>query len=195
MHNFEVFCDETLRCHQLEGTQKYFDDKGEDFCAAMQLGDQGATRLADVLSSGTARRLEGLDASCNSIGPPGARAIARAVAANAVLRALDLSANAIEVCRRGLLWPQRTARTRAAPLGLFKGRSSAFRLGRRGLTSCSLAPRLEIGVSDEDAASARHAELPKERRNQHRASLACLHGACSREDRAPTACSTAPRAS
>jgi hypothetical protein len=71
--------------------------------AARQLGDEGATRLAEVLSSGTARSLEGLDASCNSIGPPGARAMARAVAGNSVLRALDLSANAIEVwsCRRG----------------------------------------------------------------------------------------------
>ena len=53
--------------------------------------------MAEVLSSGTARSLEGLDASCNSIGPAGASAISRSVSANSVLRALDLSANAIEV--------------------------------------------------------------------------------------------------
>ena len=62
-----------------------------------QLGDEGASKLADILSSGTARSLLGLDASCNSIGPSGAYAISRSIAANSVLRALDLSANAIEV--------------------------------------------------------------------------------------------------
>jgi hypothetical protein len=43
--------------------------------AFKSLGDAGATELASILSTGTCKNLEGLDASCNEIGAIGATAL------------------------------------------------------------------------------------------------------------------------
>ena len=52
-------------------------------------------QLASILSTGTCKKLEGLDASCNEMGAIGASALAVALRTNHVLKTLDLSTNAI----------------------------------------------------------------------------------------------------
>mmetsp|Transcript_51181 Transcript_51181/g.121282 ORF Transcript_51181/g.121282 Transcript_51181/m.121282 type:complete len:290 (-) Transcript_51181:305-1174(-) len=59
------------------------------------LGEEGATLLAGMLSSGTARSLEGLEVSCNGIGARGGGAIGRSLAGNTVLKSLDMSTNGL----------------------------------------------------------------------------------------------------
>jgi Ran GTPase-activating protein (RanGAP) involved in mRNA processing and transport len=85
------------------------------------LGEEGAALVAGMLSSGTARSLEGLELSCNNIGTAGGAAIGRSLAGtppryfhlllatatvgpmltrtcwagNGVLRSLDISTNGI----------------------------------------------------------------------------------------------------
>mmetsp|Transcript_27421 Transcript_27421/g.67679 ORF Transcript_27421/g.67679 Transcript_27421/m.67679 type:complete len:286 (+) Transcript_27421:25-882(+) len=60
-----------------------------------ELGDVGASKLSQILGTGTCKNLVGLDISCNSIRENGAKALANSLSANSSIVSLDMSANAI----------------------------------------------------------------------------------------------------